>query len=443
MKKENLYKAVGMIDDEYIESVNRLRTNRKSNKNKYLKIIAVAACFSLVFTAVTFAFLGNSAKAEDLMEGITPQPVQPVELFKNNANVADFALRLAQATNVESEGENLLISPLSVMCALSMTVNGANGETKAQMEEVLGITSEELNGYIYTYISSLESSGNAKFNIANSIWFKNNGINPKRDFLQINADYYNASIYKAPFDKTTLNDINNWVKKNTEGMIPSILNNIPDTAVMYLINALAFEAEWKDKYCEEFVKNGEFTLEDGGKKNVEYMYSSEDYYLETDNATGFLKEYKNTRYAFVALLPNENVSVASLLSSLDGKTVHSLLQKPTICSVDTKMPKFQTEYSVEMKDVLCSMGMTDAFDAYLADFSKMADGDLCINRVLHKTFITVDEAGTRAGAATAVELTLGGMPDEPKKVYLDRPFVYMLVDRKTDTPFFIGTMMNP
>ena len=190
-------------------------------------------------------------------------------------------------------------------------------------------------------------------------------------------------------------------------------------------------------------------MEDGTRQDVDMMHSEEYTYLEDDLATGFIKYYKDRKYAFVAMLPNEGVSVSQYVDSLTGEHLRELLNNPQDLTVFASIPKFETEYDIEMSEVLQEMGMTDAFDWQIADFSKLGtynvDGmNICINRVLHKTFISVTEQGTRAGAATAVEMVAEGAAEiiEYKEVVLDRPFVYMLIDCETNLPFFIGTMMN-
>ena len=232
-------------------------------------------------------------------------------------------------------------------------------------------------------------------------------------------------------------------------MIPEILDEIPDEAIMYLVNALAFDAKWADEYEEHQIREGRFTMEDGTRQDVDMMHSDEYTYLEDDLATGFIKYYKDRKYAFVAMLPNEGVTVSQYVDSLTGEHLRELLNNPLDLTVFASIPKFETEYDIEMSEVLQEMGMTDAFDYRVADFSKLGtynvDGmNICINRVLHKTFISVSEQGTRAGAATAVEMVAEGAMEivEFKEVVLDRPFVYMLIDCETNLPFFIGTMMN-
>lgn len=397
--------------------------------------------------AVNLTGCTMKVQAKDLMEGITPNNVDALDdLSSQNADVTDFAIRLFQASN--ENGKNTLISPLSVLCALAMTANGAEEETLAQMEDVLGMTTDELNLYLYSYMKNLPQGDKYKLRLANSIWFtEDERFTVNQDFLQTNADYYGADIYKAPFDKQTLKDINNWVKQNTDEMIPEILDQIPSEAIMYLVNALAFEAEWSEIYEKHQVKDGEFTKEDGTKQDVEFMYGTEGTYLEDENAIGFKKYYKGGKYAFVAMLPNEGVSVSEYIASLNGESLNALLSNPQYGTVYTSIPKFETEYTVEMAEILKGMGMTEAFDMYNADFEGLGTstaGNIYISRVLHKTFISVGEKGTKAGAATVVEMADGAAaePQEPKEVYLDRPFVYMLVDCENNIPFFIGTMMD-
>lgn len=397
--------------------------------------------------AVNLTGCTMKVQAKDLMEGITPNNVDALDdLSSQNADVTDFAIRLFKAS--EESGKNTLISPLSVLCALAMTANGAEEETLAQMEEVLGMTTDELNLYLYSYMKNLPQGDKYKLSLANSIWFtEDERFTVNQDFLQTNADYYGADIYKAPFDKQTLKDINNWVKQNTDGMIPEILDQIPPEAIMYLVNALAFEAEWSEIYEKHQVKDGEFTKEDGTKQDVKFMYGSEGTYFEDEKATGFMKRYKGGKYAFVAMLPNEGVSVSEYIASLDGESLNALLANPQYATVRTSIPKFETEYKVEMSEILQDMGMTEALDMYNADFEGLGTstgGNIYISRVLHKTFISVGEKGTKAGAVTIVDMKDGAAaePTEPKEVYLDRPFVYMLVDCENNIPFFIGTMMD-
>lgn len=412
------------------------------------KIISMILTVTLMLSiAVSCSGCSSEVKAVDLMDGVAGKDVaETADLAEGNVQATDFAIRLFQAS-MEAE-DNTLISPLSVLCALAMTANGAREETLSQMEAVFGMPIEDLNSYIYSYVKNLPQGDAYKMKIANSIWFtEDERFTVQQPFLQTNADYYGADVFQAPFDQSTVRDINIWVKEKTDKMIPKILDQIPEDMVMYLINALAFDAQWQSTYKEYQVEKGIFTLEDGKEKKVDFMYSTEYDYLEDELATGFIKYYKNDSYAFVALLPNEGVTVEEYVSSLTGEQISALLADPGYEMVYAAIPKFEIEYSVQMKDVLAEMGMTDAFDVAAADFTGIgtsAAGNLYISQVLHKTFISVGEQGTKAGAVTVVAAGDGAAaePEEPKTVYLDRPFVYMLIDCANNVPFFIGTMMD-
>ncbi len=388
---------------------------------------------------------------QNMMDNIVPRPVGPSNSAPTNGNVTGFAVDLFRET--AENGKNTLISPLSVLYALAMTANGAKGETLTEMESVLGMEIDGLNSYLYDYMASLPRADKYKLSAANSIWFTDDErFSVVDEFLQLNADYYGADVYRAPFDEKTCGDINGWVKEKTDGMIKKILDEINPDSVMYLINALAFDAEWEEIYSGTTVHYGNFTLENGTKKAVEFMNSQENAYLEDEKATGFVKYYAGRKYAFVGLLPKTGVTVSDYVASLDGEKLYGMLSDPSREKVNVAIPKFETEYDVTMNDVLIKMGMPTAFDRYKADFSGLGtyrdDGavrNVYIGKVLHKTFIAVDEKGTKAGAATVVDLptATGAAPiSEPKRVILDRPFVYMLIDCENNLPFFIGTMYN-
>ena len=432
----------------------------KSNIRRVLALV-MAAVLLLSFASCSGAGGSNSSGqntapeiqtsvATDLMKGIKPsKPAEdPDAIRKNGSKAADFAVRLFKASRTE-EGENLLISPLSVLYALAMTANGAEKNTLAQMEEVLGMSRDELNSFILSYSKCLPQADEYKLKLANSIWFTaDQRFTVNNDFLQKVADYYDAEIYKTVFDDkdAAKKTINKWVEGRTDGMIPEIINDIPDSIIMYLINALAFKAQWQEEYTPDMVCDGTFTRENGQTQDAKLMYSTEKSFISTDKATGFIKPYKDGKYAFAALLPNEGVTVSELIESLDGEAISKLLAHPLVypqdIKVQTAIPKFETSSFLQMSKILKGMGMPDAFDSNLADLSGLGistGGNLFISRVLHKTYISVDEKGTKAGASTAVEVVDKAI-FEPLRVILDRPFVYMLVDCTTNIPFFIGTM---
>lgn len=415
---------------------------------KKKKILTVAVSL-LLLVSIAFNLAGCTSKvyATDLMDGIIKRAVtRQGSLEGENAAVTDFAVRLFKSVNTDED--NIVLSPISVLCALAMTANGEEGETRKQMESALGMSVDALNLYLYSYMASLPQGDKYKLSLANSIWFtEDERFAVSRDFLQLCADYYGAAAYQSPFNRRTVNDINNWVKNNTDGMIKEVIDSISPDAVMYLVNALAFEAEWSQIYEDHQVRNGKFTKLDGTDQNVEFMYSTEGKYIEGENETGFIKYYKGGKYAFAALLPNDSSNLSDYVIALDGETLRGLLTNAESKTVNTAIPKFETDYGAELSGALKSMGMTHAFDMELADFSSIGAsdaGNVHIGQVIHKTYIQLGESGTRAGAVTVVTMKDMGTDriEDPKTVYLDRPFVYMLIDCENSIPFFIGTVTD-
>ena len=416
-------------------------------KKTFLAILSLILICSM---AVNLTGCATKVQAADLMEGVQANTVTGKAADDAFAqSQMRLAVELFQSSVLESKDENVLISPLSIQLALAMTANGADGNTKAEMEALLGgeISLEDLNEYLYSYVNNLPSAEKYKLQIANSIWFRDDEgrLQVEKDFLQKNADYYGAQAYKAAFDDQTLKDINNWVKDHTDGMIDSILDQIDEDAVMYLINALVFDAEWQHVYDKSDVYKGKFTNINGTEKQVDMMHSEETVYLQDENAIGFMKPYSGSKYNFAVLLPNEGVDIYEYIAGLTGESLMETLSTPQLGMVMATLPKFSYEYELTMNDVLKELGMPSAFSGDTADFSKMAHssrGNIYIGDVLHKTFISVDELGTKAGAVTKVEMNDESAPMSEWVVNLNRPFVYMIIDNETNLPVFIGTVMD-
>lgn len=443
MHEQELLRGLSEVDESYITEASR--NGKGQGRKPLVRWISLAAVFCLIVGMALYRGNGvTPVHAMDLMEGVRANSVEKVDLSGGIPAVCDFSLRLAQQSNLS--GENVLISPLSLLYALSMTANGAQGETLTQMETVMGMDTADLNRWLYSFNQELTGE---QLKIANSIWFKDDSrfhVNP--DFLQTNADYYGAGLYQAAFDQDTLEDINNWVKEKTNGMIPQLLNEIGPDDVMFLINALCFDGVWETPYEEYQVDKDFFTREDGEKLEVDFMYSTENLYLKDSNAAGFVKPYEGGEYAFVALLPDEGVTVEEYLESLTGERLAALLSSAERVPVITSLPKFEMECSVQMNDILMDMGMELAFNPAYADLSSLGThdcGNLYISQVLQKTYISVDERGTKAAAATEVTISVESalVPERMETVKLDRPFVYMIVHWETGIPLFIGTMMDP
>ncbi len=365
----------------------------------------ITLLFALLLT-LTACSSNTNLTATNLMAGVNKNDIDPIVIDSpqessadKTTEIVDFSLDIFKKIH---EGENTLISPLSIISALSMTANGAEKETLSQMEEAFGTDVGSLNEYLYAYKSYLPTADKYKVSLANSIWFKDKeSFTVEKEFLQTNKNYYDAEVYKAPFDDSTKKDINVWVNEKTDGQIKKLLEEKPpEDAVMYLINALSFDAEWLNIYEDTSVREGEFTTEDGDKKTVDFMYSTEYSYMEIPNAIGFSKPYADNKYSFVALLPDEGLAVSDFIASMDGKTLIDTIKSQSDEQVYASMPKFSFEYSKELSGILKELGIKDAFDANLADFSSLgqsSEENVFISRVIHKTKIEVDERGTKAG----------------------------------------------
>ena len=346
---------------------------------------------------------------------------------------------------------NILISPLSLYIALAMTACGADGETLSQMQEILGdLPIEEAAHYLYALDEDLTENELIELEIANSLWIRDDkgAIEVNPDFVEVLDDYFDADSFMEGFDDKTVKKINAWIEDNTDGMIKEMLKEIPENAVMYLINALVFEADWQEAYDTMQLRESEFLQYNGEKAKTELMYSDEAYYLVDENAQGFIKPYADSRYAFVALLPNSGVDVYDYAKSLTGEGFSNLLASREKAIVSAAMPRFSYEYDDSFVNELRGLGMVNAFDerADLTGLGRSQWGNIYISDVLHKTFIEVSPKGTKAGAATVVEAVAEGamVPIDLKhyQVYLDRSFVYAITDLETGIPLFLGVLAN-
>lgn len=361
---------------------------------------------------------------------------------------ADFAVKMLQ--QCIKKDENIFISPLSAQLVLAMTANGAGGETLAEMEKVLGGTQSisQLNQNLKEYTNGFINDENAYIRFADSVWIKDdNNFNVSDSFLEVAAKDYYADLYKVPFDDSTVNDVNYWVYEHTDGMIDKMVDDFSEYTRLYLLNTILFEAEWYEPYEKSI--DGTFTSYNGKTENVEVMKSVEEYYIEDEMVTGFCKPYKGG-YSFVALLPKEGVDIIDYASQLTGGDFIYMLERAFrtyYVKVECTLPKFTMQGTYELNDVLKHMGIQKAFEYGRADFSGILGeehkNDIYIGDVVQKTYISVDEKGTKAAAATSVEvLATGAFTEKIYEVNLDRPFIYAIVDNQKRLPIFIGTVLD-
>ncbi len=354
-----------------------------------------------------------------------------------------FAFDLLKTTIANTDKSNVFISPLSVSIALGMAWNGADSNTKTEMEKTLnmsGMSVEEINEYYHIMQSTLPTvDSKTKLNIANSIWYKT-GFPVKSDFLKVNTDYFDAEVRELDFAKAwALDTINNWCARKTNNLIKKPLDQISADAVMYLINAIYFKGTWTKKFDTKGTVERGFTNEKNALMKVNMMHQTDTFkYAENDLAEYLDLPYGNKSFSMTVILPKNGKTTADVLNNLTVDKWNSTLADMTTRKVEVYLPRFKTQNTFEMKDVLMSMGMKDAFSEK-ADFSKISDFNLIISRVIHSTFCEVNEDGTEAAAVTIIEFEYTSMPTHPV-FNVNRPFIFVIRERGTGVILFAAKM---
>ena len=401
----------------------------------FLLLTAVCFCALAGCNPGSRNFKAKKVEAEELTAKVAAKTVESKDADEKFSVIYNnFAVKMTKALY---KNENACISPLSIAAAFGMVTNGAKGETKTELEALLGADVQTINAYFARLMQ--KSSESKELHVANSVWSRKNAVTIENDFLNVVKNNYLARLYSAPFDGETVKDINNWVYNNTRGGIDKIIDDIDADTVLYLLNALDFEAEWKDKFEKNSVRSGTFY----GVKNeaeVTMMYATEQSYIETEKAKGFIKPYVGGEYKFAAILPDEDISIDDFLSSLTGESLTKILSGAKKTSVKIGLPKFDFENRFDLIPTLKKLGVNKAFSAD-ADFTalgKTSFGNLYIGEVVHKTHITVNEQKTKASAVTVIGGKDAAVPSTPS-VILTRPFVYMILD-SSSLPVFIGVI---
>ena len=365
-----------------------------------------------------------------------------------------FSVDLFKSIQQQKPDENIFISPLSVDIALHMTVNGASGETKTVMKETLGVadlSDEEVNEAARALIEQLLSMDReVALAIANAIWFKDT-YTLQTGFDQLIRDYYDGRIEGLNFDNPASKDIiNGWVEDQTQGKIKDLIDQISSTDVMFLINAIYFKADWQYQFDANQTKDEPFYLADGSSVSVPMMSNKGTKLRHGYNEGTRILEipYGNGQFSMIILLPMEDNNISSLISELNADKLNQWISQADTLTTELVLPKFKTEFKLELNNALIAMGMELPFtgDANFGSFFNEIPGEkLYIDRVIHQAFIEVNEEGSEAAAATVVSIgvtSIGG-GSRPLVIRVDHPFTYFIREKHTGTILFAGTMMNP
>ncbi|MEW5924447.1 MAG: serpin family protein [Candidatus Zixiibacteriota bacterium] len=352
---------------------------------------------------------------------------------------------------INEEGEqNIFVSPLSARMAMAMALNGTGGMTKEEMRAALGfgnLSNHDINGQMQQITKSLEAADpKVVLNIANSLWLLAN-MNFKKSYFDTVTAYYDAEVAKTQ----DVGVINNWVSKNTNQKIKNIIDRIGPNDILLLINAIYFKGEWKYKFDEKLTHDGNFHLLNSDIKKVPLMSQSGKFrYFENDDFQSIVLPYGNERLSMHIFLPAQNgPDYKKFLAGFNAENWSKWNDSYTMTDGDILLPKFKLEYEKVLNIVLKNLGIQQAFNPELADFSGLLEnfrpGLAWISYVKQKAFIEVNEEGTEAAAATAVMLMTKSMSPEPKRfrMVVDHPFVCAIVDDQTGEILFIGSIVDP
>jgi serine protease inhibitor len=413
------------------------------------------AVFALLPVALLTGCKTGAQTGQDPGPPGRPEPAKPppaVDARLVTANTR-FGLNLIAQLRQQAPDQNVFISPSSIAFALTMTYNGAAGDTRTAMAKVLelqGLTPDQINQANAALREGLlNPDPQVQLAIANSLWAKR-GVEFDPNFTATNRQYFGAELQTLDFSSSRAADtINAWVSRNTQDKIREIVRRpLPGTAVLFLINAVYFKGRWTNVFEESATKDGPFTLLDGRTKAVPLMSRSGEYpYAETGAFQAISLPYGRRRVSMCILLPAKTSSLAQLCQTLTPENWDAWLSQLHSREGTIKLPRFRTECDFKLNDSLKALGMADAFDPARADFTAMSPQapPLWIDEVKHKTFVEVNELGTEAAAATSVGMAMSAKmpPAAPFVMVVDRPFLCAIRDNATGALLFLGAIIEP
>lgn len=401
----------------------------------------------LMMFLLLLSFLPSCEMLQDEEEIVKPKEiVLRAPLQKRVVQDNDFAFELLRKTIENNDDENVFLSPMSVSIALGMALNGAENETETQIASVLQLrdmTYAEINEYYKIMQSNLPNvDPKVKLSIANAVWYDMQ-FDVKQSFLDVNAENFDAYIkmlnFKSP---ASLDTINSWCSRKTNKLIPTILDEIPAEAVMYLTNAIYFKGLWSKKFDKKNTREAEFRNQSNQNVRVNMMSLKDTFmYYEDETAQYLTMPYGGKAFSMTVMLPVEGKSTDSLLVGFDATKWQNIQTGMTGREVQVFMPRLKVENKFKLKETLEDMGMPVAFTP-MANFSGISDTPVMISDVIHKTYVTVDEEGTEAAAVTAVQFEYTSIP-EYKLFNVNRPFVFIISEKSTGVILFAGKIGNP
>jgi serpin B len=388
-----------------------------------------------------------------LFAGFHQAAASPADQQKLAAANNGFAFKLLKQLAKDQPAANIFISPYSASTVLQMAGSGAAGQTKIEMQQVLGTTglSSDTVSAANKEITQSLNSGNTNIilNTANAIWYRQDA-HVKPEFMARNQQFFSATVAPLNFaDPHSVDVINSWASEKTHGKISRIADGMIDQVYtrLFLANAVYFKGRWADPFDAKDTKDRPFHLRSGNQKDVPMMTQTKTFTYR--HGTGYQAvrlPYQDENLAMYVFLPDTNSSPEKLLGIMNGDTWQRVT-KPGFSEKEgmVVLPRLKLEYSVELNQPLQALGMKTAFDMVKADFSGIAP-QLYISAARQKMFVEVKEEGTEAAAVTGIavmtESTAMPLPN-PFQMIVDRPFLFLIEDKQTGTILFTGVMFDP
>jgi len=382
--------------------------------------------------------------------GLAVRADSPVDQAKLAAANTGFAFDLLKQIVKEQPDANVFISPFSVSSVLQMAGNGAVGETKLEMQDVLrtaGLPAVSLNAAGKDLSEALNSQTNVILDLANAIWYQE-GLRLKPGFVSDSQDYFSAKLGGVDFGKPeSAQTINGWAEKKTRGKIQDVVQfPFPPLTRVILANAIYFKGKWEHPFDTNQTRPHVFYLSGGGKEQAPTMWRRDHlFYQQGDDFQAVWLPYAGGRLRMDLFLPATNSSLQKILADLNSDNWRDKILPRFIDREGTlALPRFKLDYDVELNDPLEALGMKKAFTP-AADFSAMADEPLYISAVKQKSFLDVNEEGTEAAAVTTVTMRTTAIfrPLEPFEMTVDRPFLFVIEDSQTQSILFMGVVCDP
>ncbi|HZJ79955.1 MAG TPA: serpin family protein [Dysgonamonadaceae bacterium] len=407
---------------------------------------------SLLLLSIVLIFVSCEKSNLD-KENKLPEPMK-IQLRGSEASMQksdqafafDFFAKVFDEEQNDND-ENFMVSPFSLSMALAMTWNGSAGDTKTAMQNTLGFedwADEDVNKYFSKLKNAFqETDPSTKLSIANSIW-TNQQVKIFPEFISLNKTYYNATVESVDFtNSATVGRINKWAADNTNNLIDKVLEKTKSDDLMYLLNAIYFKGIWVSEFDVKNTSKMNFTADNGSQVKVDMMHQEANFNYAHDETMQVVElPYGNKSFSMMVLLPKEDKNLEDVAHVLQQSDYWSNLKREFgNKKVDLFIPKFKTEYSKKLNDVLTDMGMGIAFEADKADFSRMSDRDAYISFVTQDTYIATDEVGTEAAAVTVVGIVETSAPVTESVVFkADKPFIYMIQENSSGSVLFMGAV---